>query len=275
MTGNSTHLFLHGSPTRFFLHGKSLEDWERLEEKHRDRLKLVLRTLNVQGVEHSAKVLSSGGQGSIVDIRAGGFLRAVVCVSHGWNAALVLRIFTEPIHLGAMMSQLKDVADEFLVRASSPAPLVRPPVASARRMAAVAARLAGARRPHLGQEWSAILAGDPEHGALAPTRQLVLAAGLLRAALRMRLRDAARSIWRPFDWVLTTSSRTNAFIASTVGVQAVYIVGDDGLTALMTEVWEPCGIAGASLFALARWLRSVRGIEWARSEHERDGEGGR
>ncbi|MEU8717768.1 hypothetical protein [Streptomyces sp. NPDC048663] len=58
-------------------------------------------------------------------------------------------------------------------------------------------------------------------------------------------------------------SRTNAFIATAVGSQAIFIVGDDGLAALLTQVWEPCGIAGASLFALARRLRRVRGIEVA------------
>ncbi|MFJ7258476.1 hypothetical protein ACIQWV_39765 [Streptomyces sp. NPDC098085] len=85
--------------------------------------------------------------------------------------------------------------------------------------------------------------------------------GFLLAAVRMRLHDLARPAWRPVDWVLRASSRTNAFIASAVGAQAIYIVGDGGLPALGTEVWEPCGIAGASLYVMARWLRRVRGVE--------------
>jgi hypothetical protein len=53
-----------------------------------------------------------------------------------------------------------------------------------------------------------------------------------------------------------------------IGTQATYIVGDNGLAALVTEVWEPCGIAGAALFVLTRWLRRVRGIELATPERE-------
>ncbi|MEU9570232.1 hypothetical protein AB0D62_10120 [Streptomyces massasporeus] len=93
--------------------------------------------------------------------------------------------------------------------------------------------------------------------------------GFLLAASRMRLRNIVRPAWRPVDWVLCTDSRTNAFIAGVVGAQVIYIVGDGGLSALVTDVWEPCGIAGASLFVLARWLRRVRGVELAASEGDR------
>jgi hypothetical protein len=75
-------------------------------------------------------------------------------------------------------------------------------------------------------------------------------------------------MWRPVDWLLSASSRTNASIAAVVGTQTIYIVGDGGLSALVTDVWEPCGISGAALFALARWLRRLRGIELAAREHE-------
>lgn len=93
--------------------------------------------------------------------------------------------------------------------------------------------------------------------------------GFLIAAARMRLHDVVRPAWRPVDWVLCSASRTNSFIGGVVGAQAIYIVDDGGLTALVTEVWEPCGIAGASLFALTRRLRRVRGIELAASEGDR------
>ncbi|WP_307677742.1 hypothetical protein [Streptomyces sp. V4I2] len=65
------------------------------------------------------------------------------------------------------------------------------------------------------------------------------------------------------DWLLSKDSRTNGFIATVVGAQAIYIVDDGGLPALVTEIWEPCGILGAGLYVLARWLRRVRGIELA------------
>jgi hypothetical protein len=99
-----------------------------------------------------------------------------------------------------------------------------------------------------------------------------MALGFLLAASRMRLRDTVRPGWKPVDWLLRESSRSNTFITAAVGAQAIYIVGDRGLSALVTEVWEPCGIAGASLFVLARWLRRVRGIELAPSGVERPDE---
>ncbi|MDT0387855.1 hypothetical protein [Streptomyces dubilierae] len=97
-----------------------------------------------------------------------------------------------------------------------------------------------------------------------------MATEFLWAALRMRVRDVTRPAWRPVDWLLTSNSRTNAFITAAVGAQAIYIVDDGGLTALATEIWEPCGIAGASLYALTRWLRRMRGIEPAARGSEAD-----
>ncbi|WP_148589742.1 hypothetical protein [Streptomyces sp. WAC01526] len=147
------------------------------------------------------------------------------------------------------------------------------PSAAARRATELAARMAGNRRPHLREEWAALLEGDPDREAGLTSRQeLALVMGLLLAALRMRVRDGVRPAWRPVDWVLRLPSRTNAFITMLVGTQAIFIVGDDGLTALVSQAWEPCGIAGASLFALARWLRRVRGIELATPETERANE---
>ncbi|MFI0967944.1 hypothetical protein ACH4S8_42340 [Streptomyces sp. NPDC021080] len=140
----------------------------------------------------------------------------------------------------------------------------------ARKATNIAVRIAGRRRAHLHAEWVAILAGAPEEGIiLSPRRQRLVALGFLLAALRMRLHDWARPAWWPVDWLLRTSSRTNAFITSVVGTQAIYIVDGHGLSGLVTEIWDPCGIAGAALFALARWLRRVRGIELATPETER------
>ncbi|MFJ2966249.1 hypothetical protein ACIPIC_28575 [Streptomyces collinus] len=136
--------------------------------------------------------------------------------------------------------------------------------ASARGAVGLAARIAGRERSHLRGEWTALLAGAPEEGlTFSSGRQLLLAAGFLLAALRMRSQDLARPMWRPIDWILRTESRTNGFITTVVGAQAIYIVDGDGLSALFTEVWEPCGAAGAALYVLTRWLRRVRGIELA------------
>ncbi|MES9524997.1 hypothetical protein [Streptomyces capoamus] len=147
------------------------------------------------------------------------------------------------------------------------------PGGAARAATGIAVRIAGRRRQHLHMEWAAMLSGSPEEGiTFSPGRQLVLALGFLLAASRMRVRDAARPAWRPVDWLLRAPSRTNAFITAVVGAQLIYIVGDHGLPALVAEVWEPCGAAGASLFVLARWLRRVRGIELAPPEAEQSDE---
>ncbi|WP_158767812.1 hypothetical protein [Streptomyces sp. NRRL F-5702] len=140
---------------------------------------------------------------------------------------------------------------------------------AARRVTSLAAWLSGPHRAHLQHEWAAHLAGSPEEGVVLSSRQkLLLAMGFLCAALRMRSSDAVRPAWRPVDWTLRSASRTNATITAVVGAQAVYIVGDGGLSALVTDVWEPCGIAGAGLYVLTRWLRRLRGIELAESVRE-------
>ncbi|MFK0173433.1 hypothetical protein ACIQU5_32085 [Streptomyces sp. NPDC090306] len=145
--------------------------------------------------------------------------------------------------------------------ASSRMPL--PPVA-ARRALSAAAWMAGYRRSYIRAEWSAILSGAPEEGIFLTARQQVrFAFGFLLTALKWRMKDAVAPAWRPVDWILRVQSRTSAMIVALVGAQALFIVRGDGLGALVAEVWEPCGIFGASLYALAHWLRRVRGIELA------------
>uniref|UniRef100_A0AAU2A516 Uncharacterized protein n=1 Tax=Streptomyces sp. NBC_00093 TaxID=2975649 RepID=A0AAU2A516_9ACTN len=128
-----------------------------------------------------------------------------------------------------------------------------------------AAKLAGERREML-EPWRAHLVGDPENGvALTPRQQQWLALGFAVAAIRYRLHDALQPLWRPVDWFLSSDSRTNSFVSALVGGQAIYIVDDGGIPALVTEVWEPCGILGGALYVLTRWLRKVRCIELAKT----------
>jgi hypothetical protein len=141
-------------------------------------------------------------------------------------------------------------------------PVVQPPSTAARSLADFAARLAGPTRTYLRDEWDDVLRGMAEESASpSRVRQSLLVLGFLTAAARMRVRDLCRPAWRPVDWLLRVPSRTNTFISAVVGAQAVYIVGAGGLASLVVDVWEPCGIAGTSMFVLARWLRRVRGIE--------------
>ncbi|GGN25794.1 hypothetical protein GCM10011578_060000 [Streptomyces fuscichromogenes] len=137
------------------------------------------------------------------------------------------------------------------------------------RLTRLAVRVAGARRSHLLSEWGAVLTGAADENRTAqPSRHVILALGFLHAALRMRAHDIFYSAWHPIDWLLVSAIRTNSFIATAVGIQGIYITVHSGLYGLVVEVWEPCGLLGASLFALTRWLRRIRGIELARSGHE-------
>ncbi|MET7814198.1 hypothetical protein ABZT26_25545 [Streptomyces sp. NPDC005395] len=135
---------------------------------------------------------------------------------------------------------------------------------SARRALDLASFVAGDRRAHLREEWSAVLAGDPENGiVLSSGRRMNYAIGFVCAALRMRLRDLAAPLWVPVDWLLTAESRTHGFMALGVGAQALYIQHEDGLHTLVTEGWGWCAACGITLRLFVGWLRRVRGIELA------------
>ncbi|MFD7793658.1 hypothetical protein [Streptomyces sp. NPDC059759] len=172
------------------------------------------------------------------------------------HCLLTIRQFVRTKTLGAALETTAAMEAAGTVQASSHQPR------AARRATALAVRLAGEQRGYLDRDWAAVLAGSPEDGIRHSARQqLALALGFFIAALRMRVGDLARPIWRPIDWLLRVQSRTNTFITSVVGAQAVWIVDDGGLAALVTEVWEPCGGAALALYALSRWLRRIRGIE--------------
>ncbi|MFI6896679.1 hypothetical protein ACIBM4_21465 [Streptomyces sp. NPDC050256] len=142
---------------------------------------------------------------------------------------------------------------------------------SADRALGVASFVAGPSRSHLRDEWASMLAGDPDNGIrLSRGRRMRYILGFMWAALRMRARDLTGPLWVPVDWLLSTESRTNRFIALAVGAQAVYVVDGGGIPALVTEIWEPCALFGGALYILARWLRRVRGIELSAAADRRE-----
>ncbi|MFF4888132.1 hypothetical protein ACWD6Q_33640 [Streptomyces nigra] len=139
-----------------------------------------------------------------------------------------------------------------------------PPGRAALRTMSFASFVAGQRRAHLREEWSAILAGDPGNGiVLSPRRRMLYALGFLWAAFRMRLRDLVAPLWLPVDWLLSTESRANGFLTAAVGSQVVYIQHEDSLHTLLTEGWGWCAGCGIALRLLIGWLRRLRGIELA------------
>ncbi|WP_435601331.1 hypothetical protein [Streptomyces sp. C10-9-1] len=234
----------------------------------------VVRTLAAEGVQSA--VLNAD---PIVGRRYRGF---VIRLDANWRmvgvelpdsiilvAAVVHERWWDALHDGSVPVR-EHTLERLLLQAMEHTRAPAPRIASsaARRLMRAAARCAGSSRPYLHDEWTNALLGPPERES-GPSlgQQRRLAAGFLLAALRMRAHDATRGLWRPVDWVLADDGRLRVSVTSVVGAQAIYIVGDGGLDALVTEIWEPCGILGGSLYLLARFLRTRRGIQIA--EHDR------
>jgi len=86
------------------------------------------------------------------------------------------------------------------------------------------------------------------------------AAGFLLAGIRLRIHDLTSPLWRPVDWIIASTSRTNSITTIAVGALIVYVQWHDGLHALLTEGWGWCGGCGAALYGLELWLRRIRGV---------------
>ncbi|WP_051757198.1 hypothetical protein [Kitasatospora purpeofusca] len=138
-----------------------------------------------------------------------------------------------------------------------------------RHLTGFAAWVAGSRRAHLRTSWLADLAGAPEDGlALNGRQRMALALGFVVAALRLRLHDLSRPLWAPVDWILSAPSRVRTAITTLVGTQAVYIDATGGLHELLTDGVQACGVTGAGLYCLSRWLLRVRAVELASRTRE-------
>lgn len=130
--------------------------------------------------------------------------------------------------------------------------------------AALAALVAGKRHAHLRSEWTAHLAGPSDSGTELSARERdAYAVGFLVAAVRIRLSDTTRPLWRPVDWVLRSDGRINAVVASCCGAVAGYLIDCDGPRAFLSTDCVGVGVIGTGAFAFLRWLRAKRGIELA------------
>ncbi|MFI6494747.1 hypothetical protein [Streptomyces sp. NPDC050564] len=141
--------------------------------------------------------------------------------------------------------------------------------------AALAALVAGKHRAHLRSEWTAHLVGPSDSGKELSARERdAYALGFLIAAVRIRLSDTTRPLWRPVDWVLRSDGRVNAVVASCCGAVAGYLIDCDGPRAFLSTDCLVVGVIGTGAFTFLRWLRTKRGIELAqlakRGETSRD-----
>jgi hypothetical protein len=188
----------------------------------------------------------------------------------GWVSGAMTAAAILIVAVGLLVAALRNRPQEEESEASGRT--VRPLGRTARRTLGVASFVVGERRAHLREEWVAVLVGDPESGiVLSSRRRTYYVIGFLWAALRMRLRDLGAPLWTPVDWLLSTDSRVQGFIALTVGAQVVYVQYQDGFHALVTEGWGWCAGCGVALRLLIGWLRKIRGIELASTRSDSSG----
>ncbi|WP_150134052.1 hypothetical protein [Streptomyces hyaluromycini] len=186
----------------------------------------------------------------------------------GAVAAAAILVAAVGLLLVALRGERPRGEDERAEPEQSPRPLG----GAARQTLRAASFIVGERRAYLGEEWAAVLAGDPENGiVLSPRRRLRYVTGFLWAALRMRLRDVAAPLWLPVDWLLSAESRVQGVTAFTVGAQVVYVEYQDGFHALVTEGWGWCAGCGVALRLFVGWLRRIRGIELASTRSDSGG----
>lgn len=138
-------------------------------------------------------------------------------------------------------------------------------------LTSMALAVVGDRRDQYESEWRSHLAGAPENGmVLSAVRRWRYALGFVCAAVKLRAREVGRPLGRPLRWVLRSDGRTNAVTGSAVAALAGYILHDDGVHALLTQGWGPCGSLGAVMHWFTRWLRARCGVRPAAASARQD-----
>jgi hypothetical protein len=135
----------------------------------------------------------------------------------------------------------------------SPAKSTRRKPWPARRLFALAARIAGPSRADLRSDWSAVLAGSSPFDAI---RQ---AAGMVIAALRLRASDVVEACWWPADRILASRTWSNLAVAAPTAAAAWTFFRHGGEYGVLTNA-EAIAVIGAAfrgLVKLGRWWRDV------------------
>lgn len=113
--------------------------------------------------------------------------------------------------------------------------------------------MAGSSRTALRSDWSAVLAESPPNEAIRKT------AGMVVAALRLRVSDVAEACWWPADRVLASRSLSNIVVfGPAVAVTWVLFRHSGGIWVLgNTESIAVVAAALRGLIVLGRWWRDV------------------
>ncbi len=191
-------------------------------------------------------------------LAAGALVGAVVAVAYTWHV--------EKQYQAERERGLREIEKLRAAGLSVPEPMRRRrrprqrlAGASARRIADLAAILAGRRRGGLGEEWRAHLAGEPGR-ELPPWQKARAACGFVVAAVRYRLQDAADLAWVPADAILKSRMLSNLVVwVPTVGAVMI-LFHHGGLDEVLADAESILAFGGAlyGLIRIGRWWRGVK-----------------
>jgi hypothetical protein len=135
----------------------------------------------------------------------------------------------------------------------------RAAVISPLRVTAVAVFLAGRKRGAEHDEWRSHLSELTRQG-LSSRDQTPAALGFLWAALRLRLRDAAKLACGPVDALLRSRTLSNLLVLVPTLMAALYILRHLGTLGVLTSAEGISAIGGAlyGLVRAGRWWRDVK-----------------
>ena len=130
---------------------------------------------------------------------------------------------------------------------------------SARGLTALAAQLAGRKRPGLRDEWRAHLAGKSGHDPVTWPK-VKEALGFVASALQCRCTDAADAAWTPVDAILKSRKLSNLLVFGPTATAAMCILRHLGTLGLLTSAESISAIGGGlyGLVRVGRWWRDVK-----------------
>lgn len=130
---------------------------------------------------------------------------------------------------------------------------------SARGLTALAALLAGRRRPALRAEWRAHLAGEGGHDQVT-WRKVREASGFVASATRCRCSDAADAAWAPADAVLKSRTLSNLFTLTPAALAALILFRHGGTIGLLGSA-ESVSAIYLMFYALVLAGRKYRNVK--------------
>ncbi len=130
---------------------------------------------------------------------------------------------------------------------------------SARGLTALAALLAGRKRPALRAEWRAHLAGESGHDQVT-WRKVKEAGGFVASAIRCRCSDAADVAWAPADGVLKSRTLSNLFALIPAGLAALILFRHGGTIGLLGSA-ESVSAIYLMFYALVLAGRKYRNVK--------------